>query len=217
MIKGVIFDLDGLMFDTEPMWGSFWAPALAAYGLEYKEGLDQAARGTAGETMRRLLRSYYGEDCPADGIIEKLHEIADEAFAQPVPKKPGLDALLAWLDGRGIPMAVASSSREDVIRRHLANGHIAQYFKAVIAGDKVGRSKPDPECFLLAAKALGLAPGDCLVLEDSYNGVRAGAAGGFVTVMVPDLLPDNDEMRGLYTMKCQSLVEVLGKLKAGEL
>ena len=76
------------------------------------------------------------------------------------------------------------------------------------------RSKPDPEIFLLAAEKLGVAPGHALVLEDSYNGVRAGAAGGFVTVMVPDLLPADDEMRRLYTAECRSLFEVLDGLKA---
>ena len=90
-------------------------------------------------------------------------------------------------------------------------------FKAIISGEMVTRSKPDPEAFLLGAKAIGVAPASCLVLEDSHNGVRAGAAGGFVTVMVPDLMPDTPEMQGLYTMKCDNLNQVLDKLKAGEL
>ena len=93
----------------------------------------------------------------------------------------------------------------------------AHYFKALVSGQQVKHSKPDPEIFLLAAEKLGTDPARTLVLEDSYNGVRAGAAGGFVTVMVPDLLPADDEMRGLYTMECTSLNEVLAKLKTGEL
>ena len=169
MINGVIFDMDGLMFDTERMWATFWEPALAALGLEYKEGLAEAERGTAGETSRNIVRQFYGEDCDANAIIDSLHRVADEEFQKPVPKKPGLDELLAWLDANHIPMAVASSSRVHVIEGNL------------------------------------------------NNGVRAGAAGGFVTVMVPDLLPADDEMRGLYTMECTSLNEVLAKLKTGEL
>lgn len=133
------------------------------------------------------------------------------------PKKPGLDELLAWLDANHIPMAVASSSRVHVIEGNLNNWGLTHYFKALVSGQQVKHSKPDPEIFLLAAEKLGTAPAHTLVLEDSYNGVRAGAAGGFVTVMVPDLLPADDEMRGLYTMECTSLNEVLAKLKTGEL
>lgn len=218
MINGVIFDMDGTMFDTERMWATFWEPALAALGLSYKEGLAEAARGTAGETTRKVVRDFYGPDCDAEAIVASLHKVADEAFfAAPVPKKPGLDALLAWLDAQGIPMAVASSSREAMIRHHLEVWDIAHYFKAVVSGQHVTHSKPDPEIFLLTAQKLGVDPAHCLVLEDSYNGVRAGAAGGFVTVMVPDLVPADDEMRSLYTMECASLDVVLDKLKSGEL
>ncbi len=217
MIQGVLFDMDGLMFDTEPLWGESWAPALALFGLPFKEGLDQSARGAAGENLRAVLRSYYGPDCPADAIITAFDKIAHEKFLAPVPKKPGLDPLLDWLEAKGIPMAVVSSSGESVIRRNLDNWQMTGRFKAIISGEMVTRSKPDPEAFLLGAKAIGVEPASCLVLEDSHNGVRAGAAGGFVTVMVPDLMPDDAEMQSLYTMKCDSLTQVLDKLKAGEL
>lgn len=90
MINGVIFDMDGTMFDTERMWATFWDPALKALGLPYKEGLAEAARGTAGETTRNVVRSFYGPDCDADGIVESLHRVADEVFlSAPVPKSRG--------------------------------------------------------------------------------------------------------------------------------
>ena len=218
MIDGVIFDMDGTMFDTERMWATFWEPALAALGLPYREGLAEAARGTAGVTTRNVVRQFYGPDCDAEAIVDSLHRVADEVFfSAPVPKKPGLDALLAWLKARHIPMAVASSSREAMIRHNLDVWGLTQDFKAIVSGQHVAHSKPDPEIFLLTARKLGVEPARCLVLEDSYNGVRAGAAGGFVTVMVPDLVPADDEMKRLYTMECASLEEVLEKLKAGEI
>ena len=217
MIQGVIFDMDGLMFDTERIWATLWEPALAGLGLSYKEGLDEAARGTADDSMRAVLRRFYGPDCDPDRIIEALHEQGVIAFQAPPPKKPGLDELLAWLDANHIPMAVASSSRVHVIEGNLNNWGLTHYFKALVSGQQVKHSKPEPEIFLLAAEKLGTDPAHTLVLEDSYNGVRAGAAGGFVTVMVPDLLPADDEMRGLYTLECTSLNEVLAKLKTGEL
>lgn len=216
MIDGVIFDMDGLMFDTEKMWATFWQPALATLGLEYKEGLDDAARGSAGESMSRILRQFYGEDCDTEAIKDALHREADRAFEAPVPKKPGLDELLAWLDAQGIPMAVASSSRRASILHHLENWDLGHYFKAVVSGEDVADSKPNPEIFLLAAKKLGTSPARTLVLEDSHNGIRAGAAGGFVTVMVPDLMPATPEMQQLFTAQCSSLHEVLHKLQTGE-
>lgn len=218
MIDGVIFDMDGTMFDTERMWATFWEPALAALGLPYREGLAEAARGTAGVTTRNVVRQFYGPDCDAEAIVDSLHRVADEVFfSAPVPKKPGLDALLAWLKARHIPMAVASSSREAMIRHNLDVWGLTQDFTAIVSGQHVAHSKPDPEIFLLTAQKLDVEPARCLVLEDSYNGVRAGAAGGFVTVMVPDLVPADDEMKRLYTMECASLEEVLEKLKAGEI
>ena len=217
MIDGVIFDMDGLMFDTERMWATFWEPALAALGLEYKEGLAEAERGTAGETSRNIVRQFYGEDCDANAIIDSLHRVADEEFQKPVPKKPGLDELLAWLDANHIPMAVASSSRMASIRHHLDGWGLTHYFKAIVSGEQFSASKPNPEIFLRAAEALGTARDRTLVLEDSYNGVRAGAAGGFVTVMVPDLAPADDEMRRLYTAECKDLREVKKMLEEGKL
>ena len=208
MIQGVIFDMDGLMFDTERIWATLWEPALAGLGLSYKEGLDEAARGTAGDSMRAVLRRFYGPDCDPDRIIEALHKQGETAFLAPPPKKPGLDEILAWLEQRHIPMVVASSSRMASIRHHLDGWGLTHYFKAVISGEQFTSSKPDPEIFYRAAEMLGTKPEHTLVLEDSYNGVRAGAAGGFVTVMVPDLAQPDDEMRRLYTAECASLHEV---------
>ena len=213
MIDAVIFDMDGLMFDTERIWAMLWEPALATLGLPYKEGLDDAARGTAGDSMRAVLHRFYGPDCDADAIIDALHQEAGKAFQAPPPKKPGLDELLDWLDAQHIPMVVASSSRMASILHHLNGWDMTHYFKAVISGEQFSSSKPDPEIFYKAAAALGTQPARTLVLEDSYNGVRAGAAGGFVTVMVPDLSPADDEMRRLYTAECKDLYEVLDGLK----
>ena len=219
MIQGVIFDMDGLMFDTERIWATLWEPALAGLGLSYKEGLDEAARGTAGDSMRAVLRRFYGPDCDPDRIIEALHEQGVIAFQAPPPKKPGLDEILAWLEEATTMGMCRCSSQARISSRpgFLDGWGLTHYFKAVISGEQFVSSKPDPEIFYRAAEMLGTAPEHTLVLEDSYNGVRAGAAGGFVTVMVPDLAQPDDEMRRLYTAECASLHEVRRMLEEGRL
>ena len=136
MIKGVIFDMDGLMFDTERIWATLWKPALATLGLPYKEGLDAAARGSAGDSMRAVLRRFYGPDCDTDAIMDALHAQAETAFQAPPPKKPGLDELIAYLEAQHIPMVVASSSRMASILRHLNNWHMTDHFQALISGEQ---------------------------------------------------------------------------------
>lgn len=218
MLKGVIFDMDGLMFDTERVWSRLWAPALRRFGRDtVPDGLDEAARGTAGERLQEVIRRYCGPDIDPEALRLTLLELGAAEFAESVPKKPGLDGLLAYLRGRGLPLAVASSSPEATVRRNLKISGTSEYFSVVIGGDRITRSKPDPDIFLAAAAALGTAPADTLVLEDSYNGIRAAAAGGFIPVMVPDLMPANDEMRGLYRACFPSLAAVRQAFEAGTL
>ena len=217
MIDGVIFDMDGLMLDTEPLWAQQWAPALAAFGLVEAPGLADAARGTTGDAACAVLREFYGADLPAEAVFDEYRRLAALRFEQPVPKKPGLDELLVWLADRGIPAAVASSSPTHVIRRNLENAQVEGYFAHVVAGAEVAHSKPAPDIFLEAARRLGVDPGRALVLEDSFPGVRAGAAGGFVTVMVPDIMQPNSEIRELCAAVLPSLHAVRAALEAGEL
>ncbi|MCI2047301.1 MAG: HAD family phosphatase [Faecalibacterium sp.] len=217
MIQGVIFDMDGLMFDTERIWGECWAPALAKFGLTEKPGFAADSRGTTGDAQKAVTRRYYGTAVDADALLAELTRLAYARFAAGVPKKPGLDGLLAYLRAQKIPAAVASSSPEEMIRRNLKNAGIESCFQTVVSGEHIARSKPAPDIFLHAAALLEVAPAHTLVLEDSFAGVRAGAAGGFVTVMVPDLMQPDAEIQTLYTACCASLAEVQQRLSAGAL
>lgn len=219
MVKAVIFDMDGLMFDTERIWGSCWEPALARHGLKYREGLADAMRATAGQVAVEHFRSVYPEAEDPQPIIDTYASIAHERFAHGVEKKLGLDELLAFLDERGIPRTIASSSDLPLIERNLKNAGIERYFDTslLVSGHNVRRSKPEPDVFLAAAERMGSDPTTTLVLEDSFVGVEAGHAGGFVTVMVPDIAQPTPKIAALATRVCASLLEVRDLLAAGEL
>jgi HAD superfamily hydrolase (TIGR01509 family) len=218
MIEGVIFDMDGLMFDTEPLWTDAWYVVLPEFGFpEVPPALPDAMRGSSGEVSYRIMRSFLGEDADAPAIWARMKEEVHEMLTRGVVKKPGLDELLAFLAQHDLPMAVASSSPHDIIEMDLANGKVRDYFTYIVSGEDVDRPKPDPQVFLVSAERMGTNPARTLVLEDSLNGVRAGAAGGFVTVMVPDMIAPTDEIRALYTRECKDLFEVRDLLAAGEL
>ena len=219
MKKGVIFDMDGLMFDTERLWDTFWEPACEALGVPMPA--DRAAfyasgRGLAGQYLLEHIREYFPMIDPQK-MLDKVWQVGDARFAQGVPCKPGLKELLATLEEKGIPRVVASSSPRNMIEQNLQTTGTARYFHDVVCGADVQRSKPAPDIFLEAARRLGLDCRDCVVLEDSFNGVRDGRAGGALTVKVPDLAQPDEEIRQLYDYCCHDLFEVRDLLLAGKL
>lgn len=217
MIRGVIFDMDGLMFDTERIWTTLWAPALEQLGQPAPtDDFVAGARGLAGENMLHYLAKHYPAVDPRL-LLDTVNGIGKTALANGAPAKPGLYELLEYLDQAGLPRVVASSSSHETIDRYLRIAGIERYFSGRISGQDVQYSKPNPAIFLKAAQVLGLPPQDCLVLEDSFNGVRAGHASGAVTVMVPDLAQPDAEIRQLYNACCRDLLEVRDLLKAGRL
>lgn len=216
MIQAAIFDMDGLMFDTEPLWYKAWTPALARFGLVLDDSLAVECRGTSGANRDAIIaRHYPGHDGHA--ISSALDEEAARIIAREVTKKPGLDELLAWLSDQGIPCVVASSSTHEMIQGNLERTGLAGRFAAVVSGRDVEHGKPAPDIFLAAAAAVGAEPDRSLVMEDSFAGIRAGHAGGFITAMVPDLVQPTPEVASLCDAVCGSLLEVRDLLAAGRL
>ena len=216
MIEGAIFDMDGLMFDTEPIWTRTWEPVLATIGIAYPEGLADAVRGTSGKTMEAVINRFAPE-ADAAYVREKAYEMVHEELQKGAPKKPGLDELLAYLHEQGVPMGVASSSSLEVIEMNLINGGAREYFSELFTGVGMANPKPAPDIFLNTAAAMGVDPAHTLVFEDSLSGVRAGVAGGFITVMVPDMLAPDDFARENAAAICKDLFEVRDLLAAGKL
>ena len=219
MIQGVIFDMDGLMFDTERLWDTFWEPACEALGVpmpEDRPGFYASGRGLAGQYLIQHVQKYFPGVDPQK-MLDKVWQVGNERFARGVPCKPGLMELLELLEVRGLPRIVASSSPRNMIEQNLQTTGTARYFHDIVCGADVQHSKPAPDIFLEAARRLKLDIHDCLVLEDSFNGVRAGHAAGAVTVMVPDLAQPDEEIRRLYDYCCHDLYEVREMLLQGKL
>ena len=214
-IRGVIFDMDGLMFDTERMFTDAWPGVCAQFGLEYQPQLAASLRGSNGAKSVEIIHRFYPE---ADGaaMIAACYNQVQARLLQGVPKKKGLDELLAYLKGRGLPMAIGSSTKSPLVKRNLNMAGVAGYFSQIAAGEMVTLCKPAPELFLLAAKLLDLPPQNCLVLEDSFNGVRAGRAAGCITVMVPDLSAPTQEILALCDGCCEDLEQVIGWIEQRE-
>ena len=183
------------MFDTERLILCAWQQAMADFGYEASEEVFLASVGTTVESTNQFLRAAYGPDFPLEVTNDRTGDyVWREVDAHGAPLKPGLLALLDYLEAHDIPKAVASSSRRVSIDRLLASVGLTERFAATAAGDEVTHGKPAPDIFLLAAQRLGVEPAQCLVLEDSEPGMRAARAAGMAVIVVPDLKPPSDQV-----------------------
>lgn len=216
MQKGAIFDMDGLMFDTEALWQQGWRMLAKKYGYEPSADFGREISGTSGEVMLGVVRKHY-EGIDAEKFIKEERAYVTGLLEKDVPVKDGLFTLLDFLKRHGVKMAVASSSRREMIQGNLKKAGCEEYFAAVLSSTEVERAKPAPDVFLAAAKEIGLPPEDCYVLEDSFGGVRAGHAAGAVTIMVPDQVQPTDEIRGLADGVYENLAKVAEAIERGEI
>ncbi|RZI81975.1 MAG: HAD family phosphatase [Rubrivivax sp.] len=209
--EGFVFDMDGLLVNTESLARKALRLAGDEIGLDLPDSLCHLMIGVPADGCRRLLYERYGKNAPADPLFDAAaRHMEAQISAGRLRCQPGALALLDELDRRSMPRAVATSSSRVKAARHLSAASITHRFDAIVTRDDVANGKPWPDLFVRAAEALGLPPAHCLALEDSYNGVRAAHAAGMPVIMVPDLLPANDEMRSL----CLDIVESLEAIPA---
>jgi HAD superfamily hydrolase (TIGR01509 family) len=204
----VVFDMDGLLFDTETLSQEAIVLAAAEGGHEVAQEVFNRTVGLSWAQSRALLLSHFGETFPVDEFqaawVRHFWIIAEVRLEL----KPGALELLDTLDQLGLPRAIATSSSPRTVERHLTAHSLLGRFNDIIGHGDYERGKPAPDPFLRAADRLGVEPRLCLALEDSHNGVRSASAAGMMTVMVPDLLEPTEEIQRLCTFVARDLHEI---------
>lgn len=206
--QAVIFDMDGTILDTENVFRTIVFEVCTELGFEMTDAVHMAMVGGSHENTNRLLVESYGVTFPYALFDERCRVIMRERSHGGVPVKRGARELIGELRERGIPTAVATSSRNPHAQHHLGAAGLLDLFETVVTRDDVVNPKPHPEPYLTAARRLGVDPLHCLALEDSHSGVRAAHAAGMQTVMVPDLVHPNDDIRALGIAVMESLDHV---------
>lgn len=208
----VIFDMDGLMFDTESLHYRFWSEKVAALGINPCKGVFSKSMGGHCDGIERHYEELFGREVTIDEINElfRADNFMEVLEAEGIGVKKGLLRLLDFLDERGIKKAIGSASTQDRIRQYLAWADIsAERFDFIMSGDMAKRLKPDPEIFLTVCEKLDIEPKNSLVLEDSRNGLYAANAARIPCIFVPDMLEADEDIHNRSFRVVDSLVEVL--------
>ena len=216
-MRAVVFDMDGVLFDTEVVCMKSWTAIAARRGLPMMEEVFPKCIGLNANDSRQVVLEAYGEDFDYPVFRQETAEwFRNYIEENGLPIKPGVHRLLDWLKENGYQIGLASSTRGESVFSHLKQAGIGGFFETVVTGDMVEHSKPRPDIYLLACERLGVEPGQAYAIEDSPNGIRSAYAAGMCPLMVPDMLQPDEEIRHLSYRIFQDLPEVLEFLKWGD-
>ncbi|MDO6764295.1 HAD family phosphatase [Agarivorans sp. 1_MG-2023] len=209
MINAVLFDMDGLIFDTESIYKTSWQYAAKEQGLKLSDALYQHFIGVPDAACEQMLVQHLG----AELDLPRYQAVRDKHFhalcAAGVTYQPGFTELFGYLQQRAIRCALVTSSGMAEVKHYFSGSPFLEQFERVITSEDVSRGKPYPDCYLLACEGLVLPPAECLVLEDSNNGMQAALDAGCQAIMIPDMLQANDEVKRRAKHILTSLREVI--------
>lgn len=213
-MKGVIFDMDGLMLDTEKLYNRFWREAAAEFGYAMTNEHALVIRSMNPVICSATLKQLLGKDFPYEEAKSLRRKLMKEYVKiHGVEKKKGLDELLQYLKENKFKIAVATSSNRSRTEWYLTSVGIWDYFDKIICGDMVPKGKPEPDIYLIAAKQLGLFPSECIALEDAPAGILSAHRAGCHPVFVPDLDEGDITTRETAEYIAESLSEVIDFIK----
>lgn len=216
MIKAVIFDMDGVLIDTEKWLQQYWRQAAAEAGFDMTKEHTLSIRSLAGKYAAPYLQGIFGEKFSYWDIRERRKELMKEHIAQHgIEKKPGVDEVLDYLRAHGIRTAVATATDPIRAKEYLTKIGIYDKFDEVVCATMVENGKPKPDVYLYACKQIGENPKDCIAVEDSPNGVRSAVDAGIRTVMVPDLAKPDEETAKIITAEANTLFDLISMLENG--
>ena len=218
-MKSVVFDMDGVIFDSERVTHECWMEIARRHGFDADLDVPyMKCIGTNDRKTREIFLAHYGADFLYEEYRAEESKLYHETYdGGRLPLKPGIREILTWLKENGYDTAVASSTRSAVVLSQLQAAGLDKYFDRIIGGDMVTKSKPEPEIFLKALEGTKSEIGETIVIEDSFNGIRAAKNAGMLPVMVPDMIPPDDEMREKAILIVKDLGEVLAWLKGREI
>lgn len=200
MICAVIFDMDGVLIDTEKHYNAAWCQAATEAGFPFTREHALLLRSCEAKEGEKLMQGIFGPSFDYYAIRERRRELVRERLAQyGLEKKPGVEETLRFLRAKGIKTAVATATALDITKSHLTTIGVCDLFDSVVSAKNVAHGKPEPDVYLYACEQIGERPQDCMAVEDSPNGIMAAYRAGLRTVMVPDLTqPDEELTKYLY-------------------
>ena len=214
-MKAFIFDMDGVIFDSERLYIDCCIEVAEKLGMDQIVETCHRCIGVTTEVTRAILLETYRDIDLVDRFREQsVALVRSKIDSGLLELKPGVRELLDFLRAKGCHIAIASSTRTDIVEKELADAGLIGYFSAVVGGDRAQRSKPNPDIFLKAAELLGEKPENCVVIEDSFNGIRAAKAAGMTAIMVPDQLVPDDEILRLADYVLPSLLVVKERIES---
>lgn len=200
MIHAVIFDMDGVLIDTEKHYNAAWCQAATEAGFPFTREHALLLRSCEAKEGEKLMQGIFGPSFDYYAIRERRRELVRERLAQyGLEKKPGVEETLSFLRAKGIKTAVATATALDITKSHLTTIGVCELFDSIVSAKNVAHGKPEPDVYLYACEQIGERPQDCMAVEDSPNGILAAYRAGLRTVMVPDLTqPDEELTKYLY-------------------
>ncbi|MBO6158282.1 MAG: HAD family phosphatase [Firmicutes bacterium] len=209
-IDAIVFDMDGVLFDTERVSRDCWRQIAKEHQIEGIDEVYPMMIGVNHTDGLEIFRKIYGEGIDGEAFLAECGVLMKKRLHEEgLPLKQGVLELLEYLRQNQIPAAICSSTAVPVIKDHLMQAHMESYFQAIIGGNMVLHSKPQPDIYLKACEELGKDPARCMAIEDSPNGIRSASAAGMIPVMIPDLVEPTDELRALSFRVEKSLTSFL--------